>query len=145
MATSERFQPGGCLEQKLYKAAQAGNAQTLCYVLEHGADVSYQNNEGVSPLMVAAENGHADIVRILLEAGSPWNAQDKDGYCAGDYATASKRQEIVELLMHWGVQAELLLAAVERLVSCCFAVTCVPFGPHHSPMPYRLCKLGKVS
>eukprot|EP00877_Chromochloris_zofingiensis_P014375 jgi/Chrzof1/9191/Cz03g39090.t1 len=114
MATSERFQPGGCLEQKLYKAAQAGNAQTLCYVLEHGADVSYQNNEGVSPLMVAAENGHADIVRILLEAGSPWNAQDKDGYCAGDYATASKRQEIVELLMHWGVQAELLLAAVER-------------------------------
>lgn len=42
--------------------------------------------------------------------------QDTSGYCAGEYATASKNQAIVEMLMEWGVQAELLLGARDRWV-----------------------------
>uniref|UniRef100_A0A383WQ27 RMT2 domain-containing protein n=1 Tax=Tetradesmus obliquus TaxID=3088 RepID=A0A383WQ27_TETOB len=64
--------------------------------------------------MTAAENGHTAVVAALLEAGAPWNQQDKSGYCAGEYATASKKHEIVEMIMEWGVQAELLLGAASR-------------------------------
>ncbi len=63
----------------------------------------------------AAENGHKGIVEKLLQAGAPWNAQDNDGYCAGEYA--GKHPEIVELLLEWGVRAEMLLGAAARWAS----------------------------
>lgn len=40
--------------------------------------------------------------------------QDAEGYCAGEYATAGKHHQVVELLMEWGVEAELILATLGR-------------------------------
>ncbi|WIA36719.1 hypothetical protein OEZ86_007992 [Tetradesmus obliquus] len=102
------------LDKQLWAAAEAGDLELVKQLCSQNADVTYQNDEGTSALMTAAENGHTAVVAALLEAGAPWNQQDKSGYCAGEYATASKKHEIVEMIMEWGVQAELLLGAASR-------------------------------
>lgn len=102
------------LGRKLFEAAAAGDEPAVEQALEAGADVTWADAEGTTALMTAAENGHQAVVLALLQGGAPWNQQDKEGYCAGEYATASKNQDIMELLMEWGVQAELMLMAAER-------------------------------
>ncbi|KAL6754912.1 arginine N-methyltransferase 2 [Haematococcus lacustris] len=100
------------LELALLDAAASGDIATLSALVENGVDVSYQDQEGMSALMKAADGGYQEAVELLLQAGCPWNLQDKDGYCAGQYAAGNP--EIVELLLNWGVQAELVLGAVKR-------------------------------
>lgn len=102
------------LGPQLFKAAAAGDEPLVEQLIEQGTDVAWADHEGTTALMTAAEHGQLAVVLALLQAGAPWNQQDKAGYCAGEYATASKNQDIVELLMEWGVQAELLLMAAER-------------------------------
>jgi ankyrin repeat protein len=101
--------------KQLYEAAAAGYAAAVKSLLDQGeTDVTWADDEGTTALMKAAENGHLEVVQLLLEGGAPWNQQDNDGYCAGEYATASRNQTIVELIMEWGVQAEMALMAAER-------------------------------
>ncbi|KAJ9518280.1 hypothetical protein QJQ45_010230 [Haematococcus lacustris] len=127
------------LELALLDAAASGDIATLSALVENGVDVSYQDQEGMSALMKAADGGYQEAVELLLQAGCPCscsepmaehnnamdpvsplhychadyrNLQDKDGYCAGQYAAGNP--EIVELLLNWGVQAELVLGAVKR-------------------------------
>jgi ankyrin repeat protein len=101
---------------RLYQAADLGDVAAVKQLLDDGADMMWADADGTTALMKAAENGHQTIVAELLDAGAPWNQQDNDGYCAGEYATASKNRDIVELIMEWGVQAELMLMAAERWV-----------------------------
>jgi hypothetical protein len=115
------------LGPQLFKAAAAGDEPLVEQLIEQGADVTWADDEGTTALMTAAENGQLAVVLALLQAGSPWNQQDKAGYCAGEYATASKNQDIVELLMEWGVQAELVLMAAERWG----ALSCLAFCSSH--------------
>ena len=69
---------------------------------------------GQSPLMAAATLGNGPLVEFLLQAGAPWNAVDRNGQCAGNYATDHNHWGVVNLLVDWGVRAELILGAVER-------------------------------
>lgn len=50
----------------------------------------------------------------MLSIGVPWNAIDREGLCAGDYAIKNSHEDIIEVLITAGVQAELILGAVER-------------------------------
>ncbi|GLI60425.1 hypothetical protein VaNZ11_002578 [Volvox africanus] len=111
---SETAAPLPSLERQLLLAAAEGDADEVARVIDLEADVDYQDEEGVSPLMKAAEGGHRTVVAALLQSGAPWNAQDKYGYCAGEYAMGSGHQEVVDLLLDFAVQAELVLGALQR-------------------------------
>lgn len=94
-------------------ACRAGDLAAVQSLLDAGADPAWARpDDGLTPLMAAAEEGHVPIVSALLEAGAPWNAQDKDGYTAGEYARP--RCEAWQLLLDWGVRAELLLCHIGR-------------------------------
>lgn len=71
------------LEEQLLAAAAAGDADEVARLIILGADVDFQDEDGVSPLMKAAEGGHTAVLVALLQSGAPWNTQDEDGYCAG--------------------------------------------------------------
>ncbi|RVW40434.1 Protein arginine N-methyltransferase 2 [Vitis vinifera] len=82
------------------EAARKGDTAKLRALIDSGADVSFFDREGLSPLMHAARLGHADAVKILLEAGAPWNALSPSNLSAGDFAMDSGHQEAFEVLLN---------------------------------------------
>ncbi|KAG2483914.1 hypothetical protein HYH03_017235 [Edaphochlamys debaryana] len=106
------------LEQQLWQAAEKGDAEEVHRLIALDADVDWADEEGVTSLMKAAEGGHCEVISALLQAGAPWNAQDKNGYTAGEYAMGCSQQEAVDLLLDFGTQAELVLGALHRRMTC---------------------------
>jgi len=54
------------------------------------------------------------VCRHLIERGAPWNAVDKNGRCAGNHASDTGFQDVVDYLVDIAVTAELLLGASIR-------------------------------
>eukprot|EP01025_Chloroclados_australasicus_P004371 TRINITY_DN1106_c0_g1_i13.p1 TRINITY_DN1106_c0_g1~~TRINITY_DN1106_c0_g1_i13.p1 ORF type:complete len:367 (-),score=41.46 TRINITY_DN1106_c0_g1_i13:672-1772(-) len=102
------------LDQRLLSAAEEGDLAAITTLLEQAAEPAYQNEEGVSPLMLASKNGHLEVVRKLLESGAPWNALDKDGKCAGEYAWEGQQDEVAQELIDHGCRAEMILGIAEK-------------------------------
>lgn len=91
--------------QKLCEAAKKGDVEQVKALIEGGADVTYFDPNGLTPLMHAAKLGHADAVKALLEAGSPWNALSPSNLSAGDFAMDAGHQEAMEILLNAGSNA----------------------------------------
>lgn len=51
-------------------AARQGHTDLARFLLDRGAPIEDQADEGESPLMLAARGGHRDTVRLLLERGA---------------------------------------------------------------------------
>ena len=58
------------LESPLLWAAEQGHTDLARFLLDRGAPIDDQADEGESPLMLAARGGHRDTVRLLLERGA---------------------------------------------------------------------------
>jgi len=58
----DRFNSSG-----LHWAAIRGRADIAAVLIEFGADVNAQNDQGVSPLSVAVKAGHVAVVEVLLD------------------------------------------------------------------------------
>jgi uncharacterized protein len=55
-------------------------------LVQAGADINAQDNDGKTALMNAANNGSASSVKLLLDMGAHKSIQDNDGKTALDYA-----------------------------------------------------------
>jgi type IV protein arginine methyltransferase len=101
----------------MMEACRTGN-ETHVRELLTSTSLSYaawqDTTTGQSPLMMAAARGHASMCQVLLDAGAPWNAVDRQGQCAGDYATHAEQWNVVQLLVNWGVRAELILGRIAQ-------------------------------
>ena len=64
-------------------------------LLENGAQVDLQKNEGWSALMSASQNGHREVAKLLLENGASVSLGDKSALSA---ALQCGQSEIGELL-----------------------------------------------
>ncbi|KAL0314797.1 UNVERIFIED_CONTAM: hypothetical protein Sangu_2324100 [Sesamum angustifolium] len=58
-------------EESLCEAAQNGDLGRVESLIASGADVTYFDGEGLTPLMHAARNGCAEVVNMLLDSGAP--------------------------------------------------------------------------
>ncbi|KAI3688938.1 hypothetical protein L2E82_46884 [Cichorium intybus] len=102
-------------EQRLLcEAARNGDAQKVQTLIASGADVSYFDEDGFTPLMLAAKHGHADVVKALLDAGAPWNELSPSNLSAGDFAMDAGHQDAFDILLNTGIQAELILGTIAR-------------------------------
>ena len=74
----QKWLPLGALSP-LYFAARDGCMECVGVLVEAGADVDFQDPEGVTPLVSAIINGHYDAAAELLEHGADPNLADSDG------------------------------------------------------------------
>lgn len=93
-------------EQRLLcEAATNGDTEKVQTLIASGADVSYFDHDGFTPLMLAAKHGHADVVKTLLDAGAPWNALSPTNLSAGDFAMDSGHQDAFDILLNTGTSS----------------------------------------
>jgi len=45
-------------------------------LIELGANINFQNNNGMTPLMLAADNNYLDMITLLIDSGADWNIKD---------------------------------------------------------------------
>ncbi len=68
----------------LHEAVVFGHARIIRFLLDQGADVNVQNNDGTTPLMLAAHYSQLKCAKILLRAGASRELLDKYGRTAFD-------------------------------------------------------------
>ena len=79
-------------------AANNGHSEMVAALLDQGADINIQNNDGWTALMAAASNGYGGIVAALLNLGADIEARSNDGNTAFAIAVKSEKIEIIKIL-----------------------------------------------
>lgn len=100
----------------MIEACGSANIPLIEQLVQEDPMYARQQDEttGQSPLMAAAAVGNGGLCQSLLDLGAPWNAIDRQGRCAGNYATDAQHWAVVNMLVDWGVRAELILGMLER-------------------------------
>jgi ankyrin repeat protein len=57
----------------------AGQVKIARMLIERGADVTAQNEDGATPILMASTDGHVELVRMLIEHGA--DASGKETFC----------------------------------------------------------------
>ena len=86
----------------LMRANWSGHIKVVRLLLEFGAKVDIQDEDGWTALMYASRRVHIELVRLLLEKGANVNHQDKDGNTALMWASSKGHVELVRLLLEKG-------------------------------------------
>ena len=83
-------------------AAYKGREKTLRYLMEHGASVNANVENGMTyvntPLMMAAIMGHLDTAVMLLNAGADPRVRVRGGLTARDLALKNKHEHVARVL-----------------------------------------------
>ena len=91
------------LYQRRDTATQPGDLPVMASLLvEHGADVNAQANDGWTPLHSASSRGFSEVARVLLEHGADVNAQANDGGTPLHLAAHSGQAEVAAVLLDRG-------------------------------------------
>ena len=85
-----------------YLSQSLGSSKIIKLLLDHGAEVDLQDNDGLSALMEASIAGNTEVVQLLLEHNASRNLKDKRGVNALALASAAEFPGIVRLLMNYG-------------------------------------------
>ena len=91
------------LSDRLFEAAQKGDAAAVRAVLAKGVDVNTKFRYGTTVLLYAAQKGHVDVVRILLDHGADVNARETmAGMTPLMFAAFKGHAGIVKMLLEKG-------------------------------------------
>ena len=93
----------------LHFTSSDGHLEVTRMLLERGADVSSQNNEGLNPLQQASQGlreGCLDIMRLLLDHGANLTAHDNSGNTALHFAVSKGHLEAARMLLERGANVD---------------------------------------
>ena len=87
----------------LRQAVSNYDRNTISYLLDHGADINYNEPDMVypyraTPLTVATRMGHVAIVKYLIERGADATLAEKDGERPYTIAVGNKNKELADYL-----------------------------------------------
>ena len=86
----------------LHLAARNGHEDVARTLLEHGASITSQTNDGRTPLHLASQYGNEDVVRLLLERGTDVAARSNDGSTPLHLASRRGYEGVSSLLLEYG-------------------------------------------
>ena len=92
---NQRETPAG--DAPLHTACIRGKIDEVQALVEGGADVNMQGEEGYTPLHYAVDGGHGDIVRLLLHNGASTSTRSTFGRTPRELAEANGFDHIVRL------------------------------------------------
>ncbi|OCA88358.1 hypothetical protein A8F94_10010 [Bacillus sp. FJAT-27225] len=90
------------LDGQLLQAAESGDTETVERLIEEGANINVQNEQGQTPTMIATYNNDVDTARVLIEAGADVNKQDDMKNNPFLYAGAEGYLDILRLTIDAG-------------------------------------------
>lgn len=82
----------------LYVVVRFGNLEMLKWLVEHGAKVNAEDDQGVTPLIVAASLGKSEMVSYLMSKGADVNHVGNDHRTPASEAKANGHKEILSML-----------------------------------------------
>jgi ankyrin repeat protein len=83
-------------------ASERGQVDVARMLIERGADVTAQNDDGRTPLHLASYRGQVDIARMLIERGADLAAQDNDGDTSLHVVSERGQVDVVHMLIEHG-------------------------------------------
>jgi len=92
------------IDEKLMRASERGDAESVEMLLKKGANPNYRDNDGFSPLHFAAFYGRAKVAEILIRQGAEVNARDNDGNTPLHFAALAGDAKVAELLIRHGAE-----------------------------------------
>ena len=90
------------MQTGLMYAINDGHTDIARLLIENGANVNIQNDDGYTALMYATMMNNIDIVKLLLENGANVNIQNNRGSTALELAYSYNRENIAKLLIENG-------------------------------------------
>ena len=73
-------------------------ANTVQLLLDHEAELDFQDNRGWSAMMIAANMGHPGVVDILIKAGASIHIESGNGQTAAKLARAEGHLDTLAVL-----------------------------------------------
>ncbi len=95
------------LSEQLYEAAKKGEIDNVSTLIKNGADVNFQDKDGVTPLHMASFYGHAAVASKLLNEKANPNLTRADGFTPLHFACLKGNDTIVKALITNGAQLDL--------------------------------------
>lgn len=92
------------LGAQLYYAAQAGGAEECRKLIAEGADPSWRQSDGTTPLSVSCYGGFVDIAAMLLDSGAEVETTNPYGITPLWVACSRGELEVASLLLSRGAQ-----------------------------------------
>jgi len=89
----------------LHVATDGNHTEIAILLLDKGADVNAQDNDGETPLHIASFKGYIEIAELLLDRGADVNARDgwsQSGRTPLHFAAWGGNSEIAKLLLDKG-------------------------------------------
>src|SRR6267154_2145035 len=92
-------------ETPLHSALKNGRVVAARFLLDHGADVTAQDQDGQTPLHLASSRGQPEIVRILVKRGADVTSINKDKSTPLHLAAQEGRVVVAGILIDRGADA----------------------------------------
>ena len=94
-----------CLGRLLRLAGRFGDQEIVRLLIDRGADTSFANEDGQTPLHEAAWNGHEAVTRLLMDRGADASVADKYWRTPLHGAAQNRHESVVRLLIDRGADA----------------------------------------
>ena len=96
----------GAIDYNLMIAASKGYVDETNRLIKKGADIFYETDQGVTPLIFAISNNNTEVAKILIDNGSDVNKQTTLGETPLLLAVKNENEEITEALIRAGADID---------------------------------------